>query len=398
MTKARQEEQREENRQGRNKKNRKRGQGEGSIHKRKDGRWAAVINLGYQDGKLRRKYYYGQTRSEVAGMLTKALSDHQKGIPIASDLLTVKQFLESWLADTVKPSVRTSTYISYKQQVNNHIVPGIGHIKLSKLNPSHIQGYLNNRLKSKLSARTVNYHRRLLVIALGKAVKWGLVARNVAEIVDPPRTEKYEIDPISHEQARALLKAIEGDRLEALFTVALSLGLRRGEALGLRWSDIDFQARTLRINQSLQRLDGELQLCEPKTKSSRRVLNLPDSLLAKLRDHRTRQLEEKLQAGVAWQETGLVFTTKVGTPIDPRNVKRRFDSILKNAELPHYRIHDLRHFAASLMLVQGVPIKVVSEILGHSQTSTTTEIYTHVLPALRKEAIDLVDAILTGTK
>ncbi|HET8669823.1 MAG TPA: site-specific integrase, partial [Candidatus Saccharimonadales bacterium] len=200
------------------------------------------------------------------------------------------------------------------------------------------------------------------------------------------------------EWARAFLQAIQGNRLEALFTVALSFGLRRGEALGLRWADVDLEARTLRISQQLQRIDGHLQLSEPKTKTSRRVLDLPDILITKLREHRTRQLEEKLRAGSHWIETGLVFTTSVGTPIDPRNVKRRLDAILEDAEMPHFRVHDIRHFAASLMLAQGVPLKVVSDILGHSQISTTADLYTHVLPSLRKEAINLMDSILTGTK
>jgi integrase len=140
----------------------------------------------------------------------------------------------------------------------------------------------------------------------------------------------------------------------------------------------------------------KLELSEPKTKSSRRVLNLPDSLVSKLREHRTRQLEEKMLAGPNWRDTGLVFTTRLGTPIDPRNVKRRFDALLKNAKLAHYRVHDLRHFCASLLLAQGVPLKVVSDILGHTQISTTADLYTHVLPALRQEAIDLMDRILTA--
>ncbi len=379
-------------------KRRKRGQGEGTIYKRKDGRWTAVANLGYQNGKLKRKYYYGETRKEASDKLSAGLSDLKKGIPIITERQTIKQFLERWLTDCVKPSVRPSTYISYDQQVRVHIVPTLGQLQLSQLTPQHIQNYMKERLAKGLSARTVGYHRRVLVIALGQAVKWGLVNRNVAALTDPPRAEKYEIQPITPEQARAFLQAIQGNRLEALFTVALSFGLRRGEALGLRWTDVDLEARTLRIKQQLQRLEGRLQLSEPKTKTSRRVLDLPDLLITKLREHRTRQLEDKLRAGSHWVETGLVFTTSLGTPIDPRNVKRRLDALLKEAGMPHFRVHDIRHFAASLMLAQGVPLKVVSDILGHSQISTTADLYTHVLPSLRKEAIDLMDSILTGTK
>jgi len=240
--------------------------------------------------------------------------------------------------------------------------------------------------------------RTLLRMALNQALKWGLVQRNVAALVDAPRAVRFEVQPIDQKQALAFLDALKGDRLEALFTVALSLGLRRGESLGLRWQDIDFENRTLRVCQQLQRIDKKLVFDEPKTKSSRRILGLPDSLAAKLREHRTRQLEQKMAAGSEWKEGGLVFTTSLGTPIDPRNVKRRLDSILDKAKLPHFRIHDLRHFCASLLLAQGVELKVVSQILGHTQIRVTADIYTHVLPQTQKAAIDLLDSLLTGTK
>ena len=292
--------------------------------------------------------------------------------------------------------MRPKTFSSYSDLVRLHIKPELGHIQLTKLSPQQVQGLLKGRLKAGLSARTVQYIRTVLCIALGQALKWNLVSRNVAALVDSPRAEKFEIQPINQKEARAFLKAIQGDRFEALFTVALSLGLRRGEALGLKWSDIDFQARTLRISQALQRIDGKLRLSEPKTKSSRRVLELPDSLVNKLREHRTRQLEEKMLAGPKWQETELVFTSTIGTPVDPRNVKRRLDSLLSNAGLPHFRVHDLRHFCASLLLAQGVPLKVVSDILGHSQLAVTADLYTHVLPAMRREAVNLLDSVLAG--
>jgi integrase len=376
------------------KKTRKRGQGEGSIYKRKDGRWNAVVNLGYQGGKLRRKYLYGKTRSEVADKLAAELHNIQQGITVITERQTVRQFLERWLIDCVKPTVRHSTFISYDQQVRVHIAPQLGHIQLTKLSPQQIQSYMNDKLQSELSAKTVKYHLSVLRMALGQALKWNLVARNVAMLVDPPRVGKYEVQAITPEQARVFLQAIQGDRLETLFTVALSLGLRRGEALGVRWLDIDFQNRTLRVNQSLQRLEGKLQITELKTKSSRRVLDLPEMLINKLREHRTRQLEEKMLAGPHWQETELVFTSRIGTPVDPRHVKRRLDPLLKKADLPHFRVHDLRHFCASLLLAQGVPLKVVSDILGHSQIGITADLYMHVLPSVRKEAINLMDSIL----
>ena len=187
------------------------------------------------------------------------------------------------------------------------------------------------------------------------------------------------------------LQAIEGDRFEALFTVALALGLRRGEALGLRWQDIDFDRRLLRVNHSLQRFNGKLQLTEVKTTNSRRVLHLPEILIRKLREHRTRQLEERLSAGEFWQENDMVFASSIGTPMEPRNLNRHFSQLLTDTKLNHMRLHDLRHFCASLLLAQGVPLKTISEILGHSQISTTADIYAHLSEETKREAISLMD-------
>jgi len=390
-------------------KKRKRGQNEGSIYKRKDGRWASVLNLGYQGGKLKRKYFYGATRKEVNDSLTAEQEKLRKGLPIVVERQTLKQFLERWLEDSVKPTVRPATYVSYEQQVRVHIAPALGHHQLTKLGPQHILAYMNDKAKPipqpdnekpkpGLSAKTIGYHRSLLVMAVGQALKWGLVARNVATLVDRPRAVKYEIQPITPEQARQFLEAIKGNRLEALFTVALSLGLRRGEALGLRWQDIDFEKRTLRVHQSLARINKKLVLSEPKTKSSRRILDLPATLAVRLKEHRTRQLEDRMAAGTGWVETGLVFTSGIGTPVDPRHVKRYLDPVLTKAGLPHFRVHDLRHFCASLLLAQGVPLKVVSDLLGHTQIGITADLYTHVLPGVRKEAIDLMDRILSAQK
>ena len=310
----------------------------------------------------------------------------------------MKQFLDRWLSDCVRLSVRPATYNSYEQQIRVHIAPALGHFQLAKLAPQNVQRYMNEKMEadSGLSEKTVRYHRTILAVALGQALKWGLVNRNVATLVDPPRAKKYEIQQIDPDQARTFLEAIKTDRLEALFSVALSLGLRRGEALGLRWQDIDFQARTLRVTQSLSRLNKQLVLSEPKTKNSRRTLDLPESLAAKLREHRIHQLEEKMRMGEKWTDTGLVFTTSRGTPIEPRNVNRQLANLLTKAKLPQFRVHDLRHFCASLLLAQGVPLKAVSDILGHTQISITADLYTHVLPAMKREAVDLMDSLLAG--
>ena len=203
--------------------------------------------------------------------------------------------------------------------------------------------------------------------------------------------------PLNVEQAKAFLKAAAGDRLEALFTVATSLGLRQAEALGLRWDDLDLDGARLSVRVSLQRIDGKPQLVETKTDKSRRTIKLPQFAVAALRAHRARQAEERLVAGSRWhKEWGLVFTTTIGTPIDRRNLLRRFREILTAANVPSHRFHDLRHTAASLLFAQDVRPKVVQEILGHSRIETTLNIYTHLLPELHDAAAEKMDALFGG--
>jgi integrase len=377
-------------------KKRKRGQGEGTIYKRKDGRWAAVINLGYLNGKLRRKTFYGDTREVVKDKLIAALRDQQQGLPIGIERQTVKQFLERWLSDCAKPSVRPKTFVSYSQLVRIHIIPELGRIQIAKLSPQQVQAFMNGRLSKGLSPRTVQYLRAVLRRALGQALKWGLVARNVATLVDSPRVERPEIKPMHQPEAKVFLEAIQGDRLEALFSVALAMGLRQGEALALRWSDIDWDARLMRVRFTLQRINKKLELAELKTKNSRRDLPLIETIIAGLRMHRSRQLQEKMLAGSRWQETGFVFTTTIGTPLDARNVVRKYHALLKKAGLSLHRFHDLRHSCASLLLAKGVPLKTVSDILGHSQLSITADFYAHVIPEMRREAMRVMDSVLSG--
>ncbi len=372
----------------------KRGQNEGSIYKRKDGRWVAVVNIGYKHGKRSRKSFYGRTRKEVQGKLTTALAAQQQALPLPPEKQTVGGFLAYWLEESVKPSLRPKTYHSYAQLVRLHLDPALGRIRLTKLDPRHVQSFLNEKLEAGLSPRTVQYLHAILRRALGQALKWGLVARNVATLVDAPSVVRAEIQPFTPDEARMLLNTVKGNPLEALYSVALAVGLRQGEALGLDWSDLDLDGRTLRVRTSLQVISGEFVFQEPKTKKSRRTITLPECAVSALRLHRARQIQDRLKAGKRWQEHGLVFTTSIGTPIHPRNLVRHYHRVLREANLPKKRFHDLRHTCASLLLAQGVQPRVVMEVLGHSQISLTMDTYSHVLPHVKDDAARQIDAIL----
>ena len=372
----------------------RRGNKEGSIHKRKDGRWACVADMGYSNGKRRRKYLYGKTRREVQERLTAVQHEIQRGIPVSSDRQTLAQFLAVWLESSVRPRVGPKTYVSYEQLVRLHTAPSLGRHSLRKLEPQHVQSWLNEKLSSGLSPRTVQYLRATLRNALNHAIRWGLVARNVAALADAPRVMRHEVQILDPGQARTFLEAAKGDRLEALYSVAV--GLRQGEALGLGWSDVDLDRGLLFVRGSLQRLDGKLRIVEPKSRHSTIAINLPEVCRVALREHRVRQLEERLVAGSRWIDSGLVFTTSIGSPLEGTNVTRYFQTILERAGLPRIRFHDLRHTCASLLLAQGVQPRMVMETLGHSQISLTMNTYSHVMPAMRKDAADRMDAILSG--
>jgi integrase len=375
----------------------KRGSLEGSIYRRSDGRWAGVVHLGYEGGKRQRKAFYGKTRQEVAQKLTTALRTHQQGLPLAGERQTVGQFLSQWLEESAKPSVRTSTLRGYEAKVRIHIVPALGSLPLVKLTAQRLQAFLNERCQSGLSPQTVQHLRAILRAALSDAVRWGLIARNVATLVDGPRVSREEVRPLSPAEARRLLEAVKEDRLEALYTVALALGLRQGEALGLRWEDVDLESGTLAVRVALERAGGRFNLVEPKTKRSRRSIALPEIAVMALRAHRGRQLKERLLAGSEWRDAlGLVFTTPGGAPVHGTNVTRRFQEILSRTDLPRQRFHDLRHACASLLLAQGIHPRVVMETLGHSRIGLTMDTYSHVIPELQREAAAKIDAVLSS--
>jgi integrase len=376
----------------------KRANNEGSIYRRKDGRWAASVDLGQADGRRRRKAFYATTRQEVARKLQAAQRALADGLPLAGQRQTVGAFLETWLSGVAR-RVRPKTFERYRQIVRLHLVPRLGRIPLAQLMPAHVEAAMNQAQDEGASPQSAAHHRAVLRGALNVAMRDSLVGRNVAALAAPPRIPEHEVRALSRGDARALLEAVRGDRLEALFTVALALGLRQGEALALRWTDINLDDGALTVQRSLQRVNGEWCFVEPKTTRSRRTIPLPGPVTAALREHRARQLQERLRLGPAWQgETwgDLVFADEAGCPLSGFHVSRRFKGLLRVAGIPAMRYHDLRHGAASLMAAQGVPARVCMELLGHSQISTTMNIYAHVAPELGRDAAERIGAALWG--
>ncbi len=370
----------------------KRSNGEGSIYQRRDGRWCASVSI----GRGKRKHFLGSNRGDVARQLNSALKSRDDGVPTIIKRQTVEQYLKSWL-DIIKPSIRERTWVRYEQYVRLHAIPRIGKLSMEKLTAQHLQRLYADRLDAGLSPTTVHHLHATMHKALSQAVRWNVVARNVADLVDPPRIVKHEMETLSPENARRLLSAATADRMEGLFTLALTTGMREGELLGLRWRDVRLDDATLEVRGSLQRVAAGLVVMEPKTKHSRRRVGLTEAAVAALRRHRVRQAEERRRLGARWAESDFVFTDEVGMPIDATKFLRNsFRPLLRAAGLPDMRFHDLRHTAATLVLGRGIHPKIVSEMLGHSQIAITLDLYSHVTPTMQREATLAMDAIVSG--
>ncbi len=366
-----------------------RGNGEGSIYQRQDGKWVAAVSL----PRGRRKVIYGRTRAEVAEKLPSVLKARQDGLPMLTERQTTAQYLADWL-ESARPSVRPGTWETYESYVRVHIAPALGRVPLARLSPQHLQRFYADRLEAGLSPTSVGHLHAILHRALGEAARFGLVVRNVAGLVKRPRAAHKEMMALSPEQARAFLDAAHGERLEALYVLALSTGIRQGELLALRWQDIDLDGATLQVRATLRRTREGMTFGEPKTSKSRRQVQLTPTAVTALRAHRARQLEERMRCPY-WQDGELVFATEIGTPIECGNMMRRsFLPLLERAGLPRIRFHDLRHTAATLLLGQNVNVKVVSEMLGHSQISITLDLYSHVTPGMQRQAVEALEAVL----
>jgi integrase len=378
---------------------RARATGESSISKGSDGRWHGYVSMGVKEGARRdRRHVAAAKRADVLRMVRELERKRDAGTAgTGGKVPTVGQWLEHWLETIAAHKVRPSTLVRYRQLVRNQLIPGLGHHRLDRLQPEHVERLYAHLLASELAPASVLQAHRVLSRALRVAMQRDRVARNVCALVDAPRVEHQEVRPLSAEEARRLLDAARGRRNGARWSVALALGLRQGEALGLSWDAVDLDRGTLAVRQALQRQPSKgLVLVPPKSRAGRRTLALPGPLREALRAQRTAQLAERMLAGSEWHDKNLVFCQPNGRPLDPRNDHREWHELLAEAHVRPARLHDARHTAATLLLQQGVAARVAMEVLGHSQISLTLGTYSHVAPELAEDAAQLMAAVLWG--
>lgn len=370
----------------------------GQIIKRGAGTWLVRVPLGRGPTGIRRYHNHTirGTKRDAERYRTKTLRALDTGTFADETQATVAEFINEWLETSAKPRVRARTLADYRSLAERYLVPLLGHRKLAQLTPKDIQRTYNELKARGLSARTVRYAHSVLHGALEQAVRWNLLARNSAKLVDLPRDERREMRALTPAEASRLLAAARGTRFEALWILLLTSGLRPGEALGLKWSDID--ADRVRIQRTLvwQR-DGSWELAEPKTSRARRVVTLPPTTHRALQSHRAQQLEERFRAGPHWEGLDLVFSNAAGRPLEWRLIARRyFHPLLRAADLGSLRPYDLRHSCATLLLAAGENVKVVSERLGHASVALTLDVYSHVLPDMQQRAAERIEELLFG--
>lgn len=371
---------------GRRKQGRAR-KGTGAIWEYRPGRFRGLLDLAIgPDGKRKRISATGASVEEVQEKLNAMKRDWLLGLPVGEKQQTVSEYLIRWLEDAARPSIRPTTYQRYATLVRNYISPRIGTVELGKLSPVHVQALYADLERDGVSPRMRQFIHAVLHRAMEQAVKWQLIARNPCAAVERPRVPRKEFRVLDADEARRLLEAAKGDRLEALLVLALTTGMRQGELLGLQWEDVDLKNGTIYVRRTLLEVDGRLTTGETKSGRNRR-LDLPEIAVEALREHRKRMMAEGHPG--PW-----VFCDTKGGPIRKNNLIRRwFKPLLEKAGLPEIRFHDLRHTAATLLLTLGVHPKVVQERLGHSQISVTLDTYSHVLPSLQKQAASKLDAM-----
>jgi len=396
----------------------KRANGEGSVYCRAcDGRWVAELTVGYDErGRQIKDRVYAKTQAEALGKLREMRARAAQGLPARPQRQTVAHFLQRWLNEVAcVPRISLKAARTYRDLMEDHVLPLLGRIELAKLGPEDVERLVTHILSSRKPSRkkskgnddpaperysitSAKHCRDVLRAALNVAMRWGLISRNPAALVTIKRARRKPTF-FDQKQAGAFLEAIYGERFEALFWLALCLACREGEILGMQWTDFDFESRRVQILRSLQRVKrpGEskshLELMPTKVEESDRSIWLPQIVIEKVLEHQRRQQEERKLAGSDWVETGMVFSTRKGTMLDARNMLKEYYRIRDRAQLPRVRFHDLRHSAATILHLAGVPDQAIQNLLGHASVRTTQEIYTHLTADAQKQTAAKMDEI-----
>lgn len=357
--------------------------------------WQGVVVLGWADGKPVRRKVTGSSRANAAAKLRELREKEGKRRIVKGEIPSVEKWLTIWLEDIVKPTRRFSTYKAYKTYVNCYLIPLLGRHRIDKLQPEHleeawqilaIEGRPGADDAKPLSGTSVRQAHVILSRALKVAFQRGYVERNVCQLIDAPKLSTGEMPVLTKEQARKVVEVAKGRRDAARWTVAFTLGLRQGEALGLRWRDVDLDNGVIRVRHSLGRVDRQgMVLGEVKSKTGRRDLAVPGPLLTELKAHRKQQNAARLAAGTWWEDNDYVFCTAMGKPLDSKHDWKQWRDLLKKAQVPHVRLHAARHTAVTMMLALGVAPHVVKEIAGHAKFSTT-EVYIDKVDELHLDA------------
>lgn len=354
-------------------------------------------------GKRRQRSKVVKTKKEADRLLAEWLVEIERGIAVDGAKMTVAEYLKYWLETYVKHNTRATTYRGYEVCVRVHLIPVLGSIPLQKLTAAHLQGYYQkaiqqapaNGRKGTLSPRTVRLTHSVIREALQHALEWNMVARNVADATKPPRAVRPKVEVWNAEEAQRFLAVAENDGYSPIWLVALTTGMRQGELCALRWEDIDFKRGVLHIRHTLMTVKGEQALREPKTRSGRRTITLSPVCLSALTDHHDRQRFQRMNAD-EWHDQDAVFAASNGGWLDHGNLTRSYNALIPKAEVKRIPFHGLRHTHATLLLKEGINVKVVSERLGHANIGVTLDTYAHVLPSMQQQAADGIDAALFG--
>ncbi len=374
----------------------RRGSGEGSIY-RNGNRWVACVTVESVGGKQLRRRRTARTQREAREALRDLHAEARAGVAGAKGQ-TVATFLDDWLANVLPArGVSAATIANYSTVVRVHVMPAIGTRRLDQLRPEHVDDLLRSMAEAGKARSTIRVVRSVLVLALAHAERRDLVLRNAARLSVLPPAPKRESRSLTLDEAKHFLAAARGDRLEAAWVVMLLLGLRPGEVLALPWSSVDFDTHRLTVSQALHREPGRLVIGEPKTRKSRRTLDLPSPVVDALMDHAGRQVAERAEAGELWQDCGLVFPSARGTIMDPRNFRRAFDKAATAAGLSDLHPHLLRHSAVSLLSAAGVPLEAVADVAGHATTAMTEGVYRHPVSSSVSAHVVAMEAMFGGT-